>query len=665
MTSAARRLSLSLALSLAFGLAVAPALAAPAFVASVEIAGAGGDAWTFRKRVEGRADPSCDAVELRSPAGTVAAWLDGDRFGGEVPLAEGDNEVRAACLAGGRELAVSAPQAWRVRLEDAPRAWIRASVRDGTVRLDGGRSEPAEGQPAPIVSWSWSARPGNPAPIAFPAPGVGSGAGAGGRAVEVPVPAADGEYHVELAVADALGRTGRSAAVFRVVGGRPVEVDPARERPSWVEGAVVYGVVPALFGPRGLDDVTARLDRIAALGATVLWLSPITAAPPDDFGYAVTDHHALRPETGTEEDLRELVAAAHARGLRVIMDFVPNHAAVGHAYWRDAQARGEASPYARFFDRDTTHYFGWEHLRNLDFDEPEVRRYVTEAFARWVRAFGVDGFRVDVAWGVRERAPEFWPRWREEMKRIDPDLLLLAEASARDPYYAANGFDGAYDWTARLGEWAWHDAFGEGVPTARRLRAALEAGGAGGAPRPGAVLRFINNNDTGARFVTRHGPGRTRVAAALLMTLPGLPLVYTGDEVGAEYEPYDEGPPIAWTDRHGLEAHYRRLIALRRAEPALRGPAMRLVGASPDDAVLAYVRPGAGAGHGAGEDLLVLLNFGDAPARARLAEGAWPGGEYRDLLGGASVAIDPAAPDVEVPAFGVLVLAREEGREGP
>ncbi|MGH8175735.1 MAG: hypothetical protein ACREV5_05695 [Steroidobacter sp.] len=105
------------------------------------------------------------------------------------------------------------------------------------------------------------------------------------------------------------------------------------------------------------------------------------------------------------------------------------------------------------------------------------------------------------------------------MKRIDPDLLLLAEASARDSYYVANGFDAAYDWTDNLGEWAWRNAFdgeGSGVDL-KRLRAALTNHGAG-FPADTMTFRFINNNDTGPSFITWHGVARTRLAAILLFT---------------------------------------------------------------------------------------------------------------------------------------------------
>src|SRR5207237_899753 len=98
-----------------------------------------------------------------------------------------------------------------------------------------------------------------------------------------------------------------------------------------------------------------------------------------------------------------------------------------------------------------------------------------------------------------------------------------AEASARDSYYGRHGFDAAYDWTDKLGQWAWQEAFAPGANTASALRAAITASAS-----DTLVFRFLDNNDTGERFITRHGVGRTRVAAAMLLTLPGIPGIYTG-----------------------------------------------------------------------------------------------------------------------------------------
>ncbi|HEY0833410.1 MAG TPA: alpha-amylase family glycosyl hydrolase, partial [Azospirillum sp.] len=472
------------------------------------------------------------------------------------------------------------------------------------------------------------------------------------KRVLLQTPELDGDYRLSLRVVDALGREDVATALFRVRDGKPEAADLRREPPTWMEGAVVYGVVPFLFGPRGLADVTERLDAIAALGVTALWLSPVTGAPGEDFGYAVTDHFGVRERYGSMDDLKALVRAAHGRGLKVLMDFVPNHLAEQHPYHADAAARGVESPYHGFFDRGAdgavTHYFDWTNLKNLNYDSPDVRRYMAEAFAFWVRDVGIDGFRVDASWAVRERAPEFWPQLRDELKRMNPDLLLLAESTARDPWYVRHGFDAAYDWTDQLGQWAWHDAFGAGVPTAQRLRAALAH-----ADPAVPVMRFLNNNDTGARFVTRHGVERARLAATLLMTLPGLPLVYTGDEVGAAYEPYGAHKTIAWDDPHGFTALYLRLIALRAGHDALRGRGLEPVATSHADSVLAYRRPGATPD----DDLLVLLNWSDAPLDVALtpADAAAPGDRIVDLLSGEALRVTGTVP---LPALGARVLKR-------
>lgn len=622
----------------------------------------GGDAWTLSKRVEGRVSGgTCAAVELHASAGTVPAWSDGSRFAAEVPLQRGENAVEAVCKDGGGVLARSQPQRWQVSLDAGPRAFVRTVVDADRIWLDSGRSQRAASRPAPWVRIEWHARAGNPAPLPLASvSGTLDAAPQTGERLQLRPPAVDGDYYVILKVTDAAGRSDESVGMFRVTGGEPREVDLESEHPRWVDGAVLYGVVPFFFGEGRFDDVRRHLDEIAVLGATIIWLSPVNASAEDDFGYAVTDPFRLRPSFGTEAEFRELVDAAHARGLKVIMDFVPNHLSDHHPYYLHAQRHGRRSPYYDWFERDetgeATSYFDWGHLKNLDYDHPEVQNYVIAAAAHWVEHFGIDGFRVDVGWGVRQRAPEFWERWREELKRIDPDLFLLAEAPARDGYYAANGFDAAYDWGAGLGEWAWKEVFTTaGRADLDRLRQAITNGGRGYPPDT-LALRFLNNNDTGERFITRHGLGLTRVAAALTFTLPGLPLVYTGDEIGAEYEPYDEGPALDWRDRHGLRPYYEKLAGLRRELPALASRELRLVGNDRADAVLSFIRPGE-----RGEDVLVALNFSDRPVIARFTSGQALSGELEETMSGARTRIDPARPSISLPPHGVAVLKAAAG----
>lgn len=393
----------------------------------------------------------------------------------------------------------------------------------------------------------------------------------------------------------------------------------ATQRPA---GLIIYDASPFFFAPGGRNGfaaIEARLPEIAALGANALLLSPVTAASPGDFGYAVTDEFRLRRRFGSAAQLRSLIRAAHAKGLRVLLDMAANHLSDQSWYFRDAQRRGRSSPYYDWFERDAAgkpvHYFDWTNLENLNYADAAVRDYMLAAFSHWLRDYRVDGFRLDAAWAVRRRDPRFWPRLRARLDRIDPDVVLIAEASGRDGYYVSHGFDAAYDWTSRLGQWAWDGVFAPagGMPDLARLRAALTNDGKG-YPEHTLLLRFIDNNDTGRRFITRYGVGETRAAIELLFTLPGIPLIYLGDEVGAAFQPYDEGPPIIWRDPYGLTALYARMSRERRKVRALTSPGLDLLVTDHERQVLSFLRPASERA----PEALVALNFIRTPVRVRL-----------------------------------------------
>jgi len=630
-----------------------------------------GDAWTFRMQVSGHASKDCETVIVRSPLGVSAAVRLDERFFATVPLQSGHNRIEAICRRDGRDAARTAPQSWRVPLADVPTAWVRIRTSGMDVHLDAGGSEPAPARAAPIVSYEWWARAGNPAALhLIEGETLAWDASTPGERLALAAPSQDGEYYVVLRIADALGRVDYSTAVFRVEDGRVRTVDSRTEHPAWVDAAILYGAAPYFFQPSSFRGIEQRLDEIAALGATAIWLSPVNAAAPGDFGYAVVDHFALRGQFGTPDELRSLIDTAHRLGLRVLVDFVPNHLSDRSAYALSAARGGRRSPYYDWFDRDIrgtiTHYFDWTHLENLDYDNPQVRNYVIAAFARFVRDYDVDGFRIDASWAVAQRSPEFWPRLRAELKRIDPDLFLLAEDSALDAYPFANGFDAAYDWSRNPGVWAWRGVFGDdGSVDLDRLRRALAGTEAGGFPPDSLILRFINNNDTGERFAVRYGRPMARLAATLIFTVPGLPLIYMGDETGAAFEPYDEGPPIRWNDDDPLAAHYRELSRLRRTHAALRTRTMQILHTNRDEDVLAFLRPG----ETPSQDILVLLNFStrdvDVGPGAALAETAFARLRHAtDLLSGKTVALSPRRL-VHIEAESALLLASNSARSSP
>jgi glycosidase len=377
--------------------------------------------------------------------------------------------------------------------------------------------------------------------------------------------------------------------------------ETARPVSDWVRDAVVYEVFPRAFSPEGnLAGVTARLDHVRDLGATVVWLMPIHPIGVEKrkgtYGspYSIRDFLAVNPDYGTAEDLKTLVREAHARGLKVILDVVANHTswdsvsmATPEFYVRDAQGRVQPP------NSD------WTDVAKLDYANPATRAFMTDVMAHWLREAGVDGFRCDVA-GLVPTA--FWEEARPRLEAIRPDLFLLAEWSTPD--LLAKAFDADYAWPFHA---ALNRVLSLGAP-ASQIREAWEEERRS-FPRGSLHLRFSDNHDE-KRGIARFGEPAALAAQALVFAMDGIPLVYNGAEVGDTTE--SGGPalterlPIFWAieaRRPEFAALYRGMIALRRTHAALRRGETLWVAPSSPDRVLSFVR------RGAGEDVLVALNL--------------------------------------------------------
>ena len=620
--------------------ALTPTPQGPPLTSGIKLEGASADAWTFRKPVHGSmSNPAaCEAVWVDNSQERVEAGLQENFFTAEVPIRSGENPIKAVCQHSNQEEELSPEINITGRLQQSPTAVITPSLAQGLVILDGRDSLPDEVESQPLQKFIWTARSGNPATVRVQVSAEGEQEDfrgeVKGQRIEIEPPADDGEYYFSLRVVDAAGREDLSTTYFVVENGQARIPDYDHENPAWVEHVIVYGVIPRLFGTPGAKAIQDRLDQLANLGVNAIWLAPINET--NDYGYSVIDYFELRDNFGSREDFKAMIQAAHERGIRVLMDFVPNHTSNEHPYFKDTVEKGQDSPYWDFYDRDEngdyTYYFDWTHLPNLNYDNPEVRMMMLEAFSYWVREFDVDGFRVDACWGVQQRRPDFWPEWRRELKRIKPDLLLLAEASARDPYNFESGFDAAYDWTEDLGRWAWGGFWGEQAEKVEsrhlveRLKNALLNGPEGYHP-DALIFRFLNNNDTGTRFIQTHGEPLTRVATALLLTLPGIPCIYTADEAGQWFRPYFDVTPISFRERYrGLRDYHKKLIALRQEIPSLHSRLWQLLEVEPQSQMLAYIRYL----EGNQEPVLVLLNFSEEPSQAAVSLPE----EFRPLLTG-------------------------------
>jgi glycosidase len=577
--------------------------------------------WSFHAQVAGRArsQRQLEACAIDVGARSFPATLAGEVFHARVELRPQANTLIARCRTPDTDKLTSAPLHYDVRLRATPSALAQVSMVGDQLVLDARGSRESESEPAPLVQHTWYA-------LLAGATRQQLGSGA---LLTITAPEKAGSYYFAVQITDALGQSDLARTVFSVAKAPTSTVWSLASEP--LRGAVVYGVLPPLFGPSGLADVSANLDELADLGVNVLWLAPLFESPAHDFGYAVSDYLHVRASYGGESALAQLITEAHRRDMRVWLDLPANHTAREHRYFAQAQALGARSHYYTFYARDpaghATHYFDWEHLPNLDYHQPEVARWMIEVASHWIRDYEVDGFRIDAAWGVRQRSPEYWPRFHAALERLRPDIFLLAEASARDPYYRAHGFDAAYDWTVELGHEAWAGVFSEANGIAARLDHALRET-ASSAHDPAGILRFLNNNDTGSRFITKHGVELTRVATALLLTLPGLPALYSFDEVGAEFEPYAALSQIRLHNPELREFH-KRFIWLRRTHAAFAGVIFEPLPLQSGTEVYAYVR-------GDTQPVLVVLNFSAHPVVATLplASGRFASSRWYDLMTG-------------------------------
>lgn len=413
-------------------------------------------------------------------------------------------------------------------------------------------------------------------------------------------------------------------------------VTDAPDRPAWVDDAVIYELFVRNFTPEGtFQAAAARLPELRALGVTTVWLMPIhpvgEARAKGTLGspYAVRDYFGVNPRFGTPDDFRAFVEAAHAEGLKVIIDFVANHTA-----WDNAWVEAHPDWYVKDADGAITHPAGtdWTDVADLDYDHPEVRAEMQRAMVYWVETFGIDGYRCDVA----EMVPaDFWAEAIDAVRAVKPVLML---AEGEDPMLHRVGFDVTYAWRlyGALKE-VWNGAPATAfVDVVREQQEAFS---------PEALrLRFTTNHDETAwdapPVILFDGPRGAQAAAVLMTLLPGVPLVYNGQEVGSDVRtPLFEEEPLAWTGGEAMRTFYGDLLALHNEHRALRRGAMPFIQASDD--VVIYERA-------SGEErFLVVVNVRDraveidvpAPYTAATLTDVWDGAAFE----GGTFALQPYA----------------------
>lgn len=364
--------------------------------------------------------------------------------------------------------------------------------------------------------------------------------------------------------------------------------------PDWAREAVVYhilvdrfsGVTNRWLTPKEMErfaggtlrGIIEQLDYIADLGVTAIWLSPIFACE-SYHGYDPIDYFNVDPRFGTNADLLELFDQAHARGLRVILDFVANHTGASFPPFQQAR-RDPASPYRHWFTFDSAYrhgyraFFGVAGMPQLNTDEPAVRDFLCNAAQHWLRA-GADGLRLDYAAGPSHA---FWSYFRAACRRVKEDCWLFGEVTRTgDLLRTYTGrLDGCLDFAFcravrnLCAQPSQAITLSQFVNQLQASRAFFDRN----------FLRpaFIDNHDMN-RFLWLAGNDKRRLVLALdmLFGLGETPCLYYGTEVGLS-QPRARGPwreearhPMLWGDAQDAQLlnYTKQMIHLRRAHPAL------------------------------------------------------------------------------------------------
>lgn len=372
--------------------------------------------------------------------------------------------------------------------------------------------------------------------------------------------------------------------------------------PAWVADAVFYQIFPDRFcngDPRNdplavtpwgnlpnrenffggdLAGIRARLDYLQDLGVNAIYLNPIFKARTNH-RYDTSDYYSVDPALGTREDLKALVNDAHRRGMRLILDGVFNHCGDGFAPFQDVLAHGEQSAYKDWFhargyplSADPLNYLtcgGATYLPKLNHMYRPVQEFIFSVARYWLEETGMDGWRLDVPFKI---PLDFWRAFRQVVKQVRPDAYLVGEIWREAGPWVEGVFDGVTNYRLRdlILDYTLTTVL-DGEDFGFEVSSLLAAHGAHAA----GMLNLLGSHDT-ARILTlfKGDAARLNVALTALMTLPGAPLVYYGDEVGLLGEtdpdcrrcmPWDAAQ---WNAQ--VTADYRRLIALRQAHPALR-----------------------------------------------------------------------------------------------
>ncbi len=395
------------------------------------------------------------------------------------------------------------------------------------------------------------------------------------------------------------------------------------QTPEWTKNLSIYEINVRQFSPEGtFVGVEAQLPRLKDLQTDILWLMPVhpigEVERKGTLGsyYAVKDYYGVNPEFGTADDLKHLIKKTHELGLYVIIDWVANHSA-----WDNPLVKEHPEFYRKDSLGNMVSPFDWTDVVAFDYSVKEMDDYMLEAMKYWVREFDIDGFRCDVA----EMVPAtFWDRARTELDKIKP-VFMLAEG---EKPWLHTAFDMSYGWEFH----SLKNKIARGEANANDIENYLKRNDTL-YPEGAYRMYFITNHDenswNGTEF-ERMGDG-AKAFFILCATVPGMPLVYTGQESALNKRlEFFERDPVDWKD-YGETDFFKTILSLKKSNPALFngnwGGSWHRIHTNKDKEVFAFIR------ENEDDRVFVLLNLSPEAVSVTL-EGSQYAGEYTNLYTG-------------------------------
>lgn len=369
--------------------------------------------------------------------------------------------------------------------------------------------------------------------------------------------------------------------------------------PAWIMQGNIYEVNVRQYTPEGTFNAFAKhLDRLKAMGVQTIWFMPINPISKLDrkgsLGsyYAVSDYTTINPEFGTMDDFKKLVQSIHDKGMKVLIDWVPNHTGADHRW---------ITQHPDFFVKDSSGKpavaFDWNDTRQLNYKNPVLQDSMVRAMKYWIEDTDIDGFRCDVAWNV---PASFWRKSILELKKMK-NIFMLAEGDST--YLPKSGFDAVYPWHM----FKMMEKVAKGEKSALALDS-INKENETFYPKNTIQMYFTSNHDENswnhADFGTFQGVIHEPFVVFTQTMKNSVPLIYSGQEepVLRALKFFDKDP-ITFKNFQ-REKFYKTLLNLRKNNEALSANAsFKKVSLGDDKAIYAYVR------EKGNKKVLIILNF--------------------------------------------------------